>query len=165
MQTAEQVMTEITEKAKASVPTIRRVDELVPGKVERQGDIYPVHLGAFTKSPQRISDYQVAIRDAAKPKESTLKALPGCVGKKSKTRQLASGETQGSRHVAVGDEVLVFEPAKDASVLIGPTVASPKRFVIEHPEHGHVDLPAGVYQITYQRDWKREQQEIRRVQD
>ena len=163
MQTAEQVMSEITENAKQSSPKIRNVEKLIPGLVERQGDIYLLHMGVATKSASKIAGYYEWIRKNAKPHETTLLALPKTRGKKTSVRQLAQGETQGSRHVAAGD-LEVFAPV-DANVLIGPTIVAEGRWTLEHPEHGHASVPAGAYQVLYQRDYDQVREELRRVQD
>ena len=135
MKSATEVVTEIQENARKSTPALRRVEAMKVGEVVRQGDLYVTRV-----------------------------AKKAAHGKPTKNRQLAVGETQGSRHVAVG-ELEVFEPREGAGPLIGPLVLAPGRWALEHPEHGHFDLPAGTFQVTYQRDYKRELAEIRRVSD
>lgn len=105
-----------------------------------------------------------------------IESLPD--GKPAKTRQLAPGTTQGSRHVAAG-KCEVFEPNDRAAVadivnllvrganvpaeLIGPLVRCEGPTTIEHPEHGWKVLPAeSVWATVYQRAYA---EEIRRVQD
>lgn len=105
-----------------------------------------------------------------------LETLPA--GGERAPRQLAPGETQGSRHVAVG-ECAVYRPASPAAVakligaacrladvpveLVGPLVECLGETTIEHPEHGHRTLPAGtVWAVVYQRAYA---DEVRRVQD
>jgi hypothetical protein len=113
-------------KVKA-VAEVRKVEKIDVGQVVRQGDIY-VHrvIDAFSH------------------------------GSQSPSRQLAMGDTAGSRHVAE-------EPAKvfwgmelpawcDRQTFIGPCIVSSKSFKITHPEHAHVELPAGTYQVTHQMD-------------
>lgn len=118
------------------------------GDVVRQGDLYLVCLASLPES-----------KDAA-------------------TRQLAPGETQGSRHIVDGD-CRVVEPidrsavaneiarvVKGASVpeqLVGPLVECRGETTVTHPEHGHKILPAGTTWATvYQRAYA---EEVRRVQD
>jgi hypothetical protein len=80
-------------------------------------------------------------------------------GLETKNRQLALGNSQGSRHIAEGN-VTVFAGStapsfirKDAiATLLGPCVTSKEGFVISHPEHAHIHLPAGTYQILHQLD-------------
>lgn len=64
--------------------------------------------------------------------------------------QVAVGTTVGSRHVATGS-VKVLERV-DARVLEGPIVEATDRWVLTHPEHAHVSLPAGRYAVHYQND-------------
>lgn len=93
-------------------------------------------------------------------------------------RQLAPGNTQGSRHVAEG-ECVVYSPKSPAAVatligsacrgaevpepLIGPLVECLGETTIAHPEHGAKILPAGTtWAVVYQRAFA---DEVRRVQD
>lgn len=118
------------------------------GDVVRQGDLYLVCLESLPPDGKRAP------------------------------RQLAPGDTQGSRHVAVGD-CAVYQPASPAAVvqlidsscrgatvpveLIGPLVECIGETRIEHPEHGHRILPSGsVWAVVYQRAYA---EEVRRVQD
>lgn len=128
----EQIEREAKEKA---VQEIRDVKSIEVGKVVRQGDIY-IHRVAYDHAH----------------------------GKPSK-RQLAIGETQGSRHIA-DEPSEVFEGTMlptwcERGTFLGPLVKSKKRFKVTHPEHAHVSLPKGTYQITHQMDAASRQ----RVQD
>ena len=78
--------------------------------------------------------------------------------------QLAPGTTQGSRHiVAEADRASVtMYRLANPNPLQGPVLDAPGGVTIEHPEHGHVRLGAGVYLCTYQREHA---DELRRVQD
>lgn len=78
-------------------------------------------------------------------------------------RQLAPGDTQGSRHVAEGD-VTVFA-RRSTNPLVGPLLrVGPGGCTVTHPEHRHYRLPAGTtWGVTYSRDLA--QKEIARVQD
>lgn len=119
-----------------AVHEMRHIKSLEVGQVMRQGDIY-IH--------------------AVNPKHPC--------GKKLKSRQLAIGETQGSRHVAespctVFEGTTLPEWCREGTFL-GPLVKSGKRFTVSHPEHAHVSLPAGCFQITHQMDAASRQ----RVQD
>lgn len=84
-------------------------------------------------------------------------------GKPRGSRQVALGTAIGSRHVAEGDDVEVFEgerlpdgvkAPKDVpdEAILGPVVVAPRGFVLTHPEHAHHELPGGTYQVTYQAD-------------
>lgn len=126
--TAAEAHEQIERLAKTNaVPEVRKVRAIEVGKVVRQGDIYlhrvePTHLK----------------------------------GKRRKDRQLALGNTMGSRHVAEGSAEC-FEGVQlpswcDERTFLGPLIKSEKRFTISHPEHAHVELPAGTYQVTHQMD-------------
>lgn len=94
-----------------------------------------------------------------------LAALPkGCVVDNRPTPQLAPGTTQGSRHcVAAGDMARVrFYRLIEATPLDGPVIEAPDGLTIEHPEHGDVTLPPGIYGVVYQRQFAKE---LKRVQD
>jgi hypothetical protein len=76
--------------------------------------------------------------------------------------QLAPGTTQGSRH-CIGDLAAVkLYRLTDPTPLDGPLIEAPAGVTIEHPEHGNVTLPAGVYAVVYQRSFG---EDLRRVQD
>jgi len=73
------------------------------------------------------------------------------------SRQLAQGFSQGSRHVAEAPSK-VYEgtthpkSANGPNPFLGPLVKSNVEFTITHPQHAHVTLGAGCYQITHQMD-------------
>lgn len=89
------------------------------------------------------------------------KAMPG-------ERQVAVGNTIGSRHLAEGENVKLFEGkklppgfstpewAKELTqeqingIFLGPVVTGATR--LSHPEHAHHCFPEGTYQVTYQGD-------------
>jgi hypothetical protein len=89
-------------------------------------------------------------------------------GKVWGNRQVAVGNTVGSRHVAVGDvEVFAGDPAAIAKLFpkfnaeqlaacCGPVVVSKSAWTLEHPEHPHhemgQDCEIATYQVTYQWD-------------
>ena len=91
------------------------------------------------------------------------------------SRQLAEGNTKGSRHVIrEQSDVKIYSPEgmniNDAgdfvgSVLQGPVIDAPNGFYLEHPDHGDIDMrQGGVFRITYQRTFSHEQ-EIMRAKD
>lgn len=100
--------------------------------------------------------------------------------KPRKNRQLAEGNTQGSRHVLKRGEVYDCDPNEVAAAIesltrqridgryIGPVFVSPARPTADdltHPEHGNQGYPAGqVCAVVYQRSLDAEQRE-QRVQD
>lgn len=105
------------------------------GDVVRQGDIY---LTCLEKMP-----------------EGTL----------TKERQLAPGNTQGSRHIVNGDVEMVKDVRFRSmnAVLVGPAFRCKSDVEVTHPEHGNKILPEGtIWQVTYQ---LHHADEIKRVQD
>lgn len=146
MKTALEALTEIQEAAAQTVVRDVRMIELrdgllfepktqKSGRAVRQGDIY-IHL---------------------------VEASHRC-GKKAENRQLAFGFSKGSRHVAL-EPAMVYDGESlpkwcDVRTFLGPVVKSDARFTITHPEHAHVSLPPGVYQVTHQRDARTEERVI-----
>ena len=78
-------------------------------------------------------------------------------------RQLAPGNTKGSRHVVRDGEGVDLYANETGHALHGPIIIAPKRWHIDHPEHATWSLPSGTYRVGYQRDFERE--EIERVRD
>lgn len=97
-------------------------------------------------------------------------------------RQLADGDTQGSRHVMTRGDVFDADPEAVASLIlkattkagcpchvdpkyIGPVFVSPADPTsddLDHPEHGNQGFPAGtVCAIVYQRNLDAEEREVR----
>jgi len=84
--------------------------------------------------------------------------------------KLVPGITKGAEHHAVGAKLfqrstkkVVINKRTVPAELVGPVIVADGRFDIQHPEHADFSLPAGTYQVIYQRDF--EQEEIRRVAD
>lgn len=78
------------------------------------------------------------------------------------SRQVAVGDTIGSRHIVEGD-VTVYEgvrlpscmkvPSNELSARLGPVVVAPSGCVLTHPEHAYHDIrQGGTYQVVYQLD-------------
>lgn len=146
--TAERAFAEVQAKAEQIKNDERAVIGTVsPGDVIRQGDIYLV----------------------------ALKRLP--TGKLTSERQLAPGNTQGSRHILTGAcEVYQCDPdamiaavrkvlpgAELYRVLMGPGVKALKECELTHPEHGDRLLPDGeCFAVVYQRAFA---EEVRRQMD
>lgn len=101
-----------------------------------------------------------------------LEKLPASA-KTRANRQLADGNTQGSRHVLARGEVYDCDPAEVAKMLggsiaaeyIGPVFVSPAYPTCDdltHPEHGNQGFPAGVVcAVVYQRNLDAEEREAR----
>lgn len=89
-------------------------------------------------------------------------------GKPWGSKQVAVGNTIGSRHVAVGDVDVFAGDAKAIAKLFpkfsaeqlqaccGPVVVARSTWTLEHPEHPHhevaQDCDVATYQVTYQWD-------------
>ena len=116
----------VEEGAEKNIGEVRHIEALEIGQGVRQGDIY-IHC----------------VKDSH------------AHGKELQSRQLAMGETQGSRHILEGDALVMAgttAPEWAPKALLGPLVKLLKRCIVTHPEHAHVNLPAGTYQITHQMD-------------
>lgn len=113
----------------------QRVQTCSPGDAWAQGDLLLVCLDKLPRG--------------AKPVNKT-------------SRQLAPGTTQGSRHCLDSLDGLTLYTLDDATPLDGPVIHAEREFTVEHPEHGDVTLPAGVWGVVYQRAYA---EELRRVQD
>lgn len=130
----ERVSTEATRRAKPDAVLHATMNV---GDYHRQGDVY--------------------IQCIAAPPRNGLKEIGLRV-------QVAPGSTQGSRHCISGATIrhLRMYEKSGATPLDGPVLECFKPITIEHPEHGHVTIPAGWYAIAYQRQHA---EELRRVLD
>lgn len=78
----------------------------------------------------------------------------------AQSRQLAPGTSMGSQHVvAAGPEVLT---RKTATALEGPIISAKKAWTVAHPKHRDITFPAGIYAVTFPRDFAREELARRR---
>lgn len=118
------------------------------GDVAHQGDIIIVRIGSLPKT--------------AKPRKS---------------RQLAEGDTQGSRHVLKRGKVFDADPQEVMELIlkatkktvetryIGPVFVSPDDPTendLDHPEHGNQGFPAkSVCAVVFQRNLDAEEREAR----
>lgn len=126
--TAKRAIEHITEQATFKAKGDDRRVNLAIGKHVRQGDIYIC----------RVAD------DHAR-------------GEETRDRQLAQGESRGSRHIAEAPAKVfagTTAPANalNSRVFLGPCITSESDFMISHPEHANVILTAGTYQIVHQMD-------------
>ena len=124
----------------------RTFDDFPTGCAAHQGDVIFVSIAAVPKG--------------AKPR---------------KNRQLADGNTQGSRHVLIGGELWncdLKDVAKAISVAcpkarvdekyIGPVFRGPCE--IDHPEHGnHIHTTDAVIAVVYQRNLDADEREQRTI--
>lgn len=128
---AETAWGEIVDAANAEAQqSCRVVNQIAVGKCVRQGDVYLVAV------------------EPAHPH-----------GEETTNRQLAVGETQGSRHILEGEATLYVGTDLPpgwaqwgGAKLLGPMIVALQRFNVTHPEHAHVSLPAGCYQVVLQLD-------------
>lgn len=131
--TSAKVFAEVKEEvARVTDTRVREVESMKIGDVVRQGDIYITRVAKNHKH-----------------------------GGLTENRQLAMGNSKGSRHMA-DENFTIFKgttlPAgfMDGTFL-GPFIETEVRANIMHPEHSWVSLPAGCYQITHQTDLKTRQ--------
>ena len=127
MQNAVEILKKVEKEAKEkAIQDVRYIGTIYPGQVIRQGDIY---LLCVEKSHP--------------------------VGEQTLNRQLAPGNSMGSRHCIEGNVNLyigVKAPEWCKSNLVGPVIVARERFKLVHPEHAHFDMPAGYFQTIYQLD-------------
>lgn len=111
------------------------IETMSPGDVWAQGDVGLVCLGVLPGNVEEI---------------------------KKPSAQLAPGTTQGSRHCLRSLKGITLYRRQGATPLDGPMIHAPDGCAVDHPEHGNVVLPPGVYGVVYQRAYA---EELRRVQD
>ena len=135
--TVEQVLSRIREEAETSDAELRFVRTCQQGDEIRQGDVYLYPLG------ENIHPAGLA---------------PASL-------QLAAGDGPGSRHIIEGNAAAYQRPQEDRSPLDGPLLHARERVTLTHPEHAHISLPAGWYEVRYQRDFSAPFAPIQRVYD
>lgn len=139
------IMDQIMEDAQAAFSDLRFHEVVKEKQVVPQGDCNLHCVGSI----EGRSELEARLR-ATWPDVQL-----GEVGPKTDDSQLVPGSTIGSRHhirEADREVVSIFAPDKNASPLVGPVIVATSRFIIEHPEHAAHSIPAGVYQVLYQRD-------------
>jgi len=117
-----------------------------------------IHTGKKTGHQGDVYVHPIKAKPAAWSTENT-----------DQSRQLATGQTVGSRHCAEGP-VQVFWPASTEAAVagcpvslytddaaaqrecIGPVVVATGPWTLTHPEHAHHQFPAGCYFVSYQLD-------------
>lgn len=124
------------------------LEAFTPGSVAHQGDLIIVGLSSLPAS--------------ARPRAN---------------RQLAEGDTQGSRHVLKRGEIFDADPIEVSKLIhaitgtiveaeyIGPVFispADPTAADLDHPEHGSQGFPPGtICAVVYQRNLDHEERESR----
>jgi hypothetical protein len=90
----------------------------------------------------------------------------GAATLKTDNRQVAPGDTKGSRHVVRENSAAVYM-LKGADALTGPMIMAVDGFYLEHPTHADMDIRLpGCYRVTFPRDLTGEaKEEARRRAD
>ena len=122
--TTAQAFESVSDNAKRHSNARGKVNALAVGEHVRQGDIY---IERRAKKP-------------AYAKNETTE------------RQLAPGTSKGSRHIADGPDLQVY-PRPGTSALTGPIIVAGKPWLLRHPEHAVLAMPAGIFSVCYQRDF------------
>lgn len=117
------IFEEIERAAAGADAETRFVREMTIGDHVRQGDVYVIACERTTARGDLTAD-----------------------------RQVAPGNTLGSRHVAEGDLTVYARKAGEKDVGFGPVIVARKEWRLTHPEHAHFVFPEGCYQIRYQID-------------
>lgn len=139
MITASEAYRQVAEATESTeLQDTRFLDTIEVGEFARQGDLYIERIKTMPKGCKLTTD-----------------------------KQLAPGTTQGSRHVVEGAEVMrhpqqgQIERRGAKHYCYGPVIEAKDYATVTHPEHAHISIPAGIYQISYQVDT----QQMRRVAD
>lgn len=88
----------------------------------------------------------------------------GCTIVNKPSKQLAPGNTQGSRHCIKSFRGVKVYSLPSPTMYDGPVIECKSPVTITHPEHGDWLLPTGVYGVSYQRTEDSEGRQ-QRVQD
>lgn len=125
---------EIAKAAQSPLVDHRVITDIKVGEFARQGDVYVERIAATTKGWNATTN-----------------------------RQLAPGTSPGSRHVVTKGPTLFVSPTANPQDrtrggvrLLGPQIHADKAFTIEHPEHAHLCLPPGDFQVSYQLDFNQQ---------
>lgn len=154
--------------AKTASQEVRRLERTMKiGEWARQGDLYLIAIKAVPKGAKLVAGTtEIALAEERKD----LKEIPhnGSTGGAPLRHprseiQLAQGTTMGSRHMLQMREGITFYRVATPGPLDGGTIEAKGRCYITHPEHAHVDLPAGIYEVRYQTDLGAD--ELRAVRD
>lgn len=136
MSTITEAINEVSQAAKPR-QEMRVINEIRPGQMIRQGDIYLICINGM-KEIKVFNDVNVTIAEYTKSLKTN-----------KKQHQLVPGSTMGSRHMVDSKVMMSINPT-NKSTLIGPVLRSTESFVVTHPEHAHFHMPAGDYLVCYQ---------------
>ena len=107
------------------------VPTMSPGQGFAQGDVGIIMLDALPQSARKIGAPQ--------------------------GRQIAPGNTKGSRHIVDAANEVKFFRVDDGDMLSDLALdATASGFTLRHPEHADVTFPSGIYRIVHQQNEKRE---------
>jgi hypothetical protein len=120
---AQQALEMVKKSPTQSKPPMQVHTEMKPGQIHWQGDV-----GILA-----------------------LKKLPKGLLPMAPIAKLAPGSSRGSRHIVHERVVYRMYRKEIREVTDGPFVVSETEFRVDHPDHGTVVVPPGVYQIRYQR--------------
>lgn len=129
---AKVMLDRIESAAEAPNEEIRDARNLEIGRFTRQGDVYLHRM----PTPKRMATNPTG------------------------ERQVAVGTTVGARHIVEGDVRVYREdvgrlPNWTDRILLGPVLmVGPELATLTHPEHAHVTLGEGCWQVSYQLDWQ-----------
>ena len=115
---------ETTARKVAKRETQRFPEAASTGDAVRQGDLYITLLASVPTGYKRQATFNL---------------------------QLASGETQGSRHILDSADGVTCYVDPDATEFDGPVLVLEKERELTHPEHGNWILPPATYGVSYQR--------------
>lgn len=137
-------------KSKSAADAIKRVQTSAEKICRQDTQVFPE--AATDGDTFRQGDIYVIFREKMPKGYSKTEIVNG---------QLAPGDTMGSRHILNSLENVEMFKKNDAGMFDGPVIKLKKSNTITHPEHGHLSCPAGIYEISYQRNLNAVEQEER----
>ena len=150
-------MTEIT---MTIAEALAQINEDAAKNVSHQHDESRSH---FEKAPARHIN-KIALNEYVRQGDLYITAVESSHphGREIQNRQLADGNTMGSRHIVESSECHIYTGTTQSNrwinlgpndkVLLAPFIKSDKEIHISHPQHSDFHLPAGCYQVTVQMD-------------
>ena len=142
-----------------SVKTIEAVKSVPAIEQAQHGDVQR-HPGRIVGDTAHQGDI-IFVSIAKLPKSANTRS----------NRQIADGETTGSRHVVAGGEVYTADASEVAQAIkaatgatvaeryIGPVIVGP--CVVTHPQHQHHEFCGTIEAVVYQRNQDSEGRELR----
>lgn len=125
----------------------RVINQIPVGKMVRQGDLYLIRVNP-KKSISLFKDTVTV----------NLSEYANAPATNKQFYQLVPGSTKGSRHqIAQAENISFMINPTNQSTLVGPMIVAKENFTVVHPEHAHIQLPAGEYLVCYQLNDKTKQ--------